>query len=1456
MDPAIVGSDQFGQLFNTALPGNYNGQPEQIFSQPLVYTPSSGTKQYVYWATTQNNLYKMDAKTGEIVASRNLHIPFLSADLDGCVDINPHIGVTATGVIDASTDTLYLTAKTYLDQKGGDGPQGRAAGRYYVHAINVDDLTERENFPIDLEGTVPRNNEERVFNAGVHHQRPGLLHTGDFIYAGFASHCVQYNFTGFLIGWHKTTGKIVERYTMEGKGVPSDIKGGGIWMSGGGLTSDDAGSVWFGTGNGYASQLATIPVQGFNPPTSLEEAAVHMTQNADGSLDIVDFFMPWEKQALDGADKDLGTTPLELLPSQFQCGDTKRIGVITGKSGKTYFLNMDNLGGYRNSPNHDDDDVIQVYQNENSVYAGAGVYPLEGGYVYINIIGNPTRVFKFACNNGKASFVPVAYSPDNNAAILGVSHGTTTSLDGQEGTGLFWVTDVQGLELKVFDAVPKGDKLNLIKSFSISGVTKFTRAVFGDGIVYVGTTKGVVYGYGAPVNVPMNCTTPVQFAATNLNATTQSQTITCKANIGVTVTGVELSDPTNFNISNAPKVPLQLNAGDSFSLQASFHPSTVGLQSADVIFNTTNSEPKYSIATHSRLVGTGQSVQPLLDVSPNTVTFQGIVTGEEPGGVERDINVNNRGTSQLTIQKVMYATNNSGPYETWDGKGNLVVGQFSIENIPTTIEGNQGQTVSVRFNSSTSGTFSAFLKFVSNGGTKSVSIAASSGPAAKALLEFQTIDGTGWVKYEEGTPFTFGNVTENTSLTRKFRITNISPPGGVKLSLTVSKPPFDVAGLVRVTNQVDLVEGTSLAPGESGTAPLICGVPKSQWNVDPYNSTSQWTLNTNDPHLGKQYIQFFCNAVSEQAPPLGEDGQAKYRYLGCYKENNPGRQLQDQLYGDDNNTIAMCVEACNSKNWAFCGAQYHRECWGGNVIPKEKVDDANCNFDCSGDLNQICGGNGMNDKYDGSYISLFGNGDVDPSKPSPGGPYVNPGVDGYTSIGCYTESTTGRALPNGANTDKKTVAQCVDACAAMKQKYAGVEYGGECWCGDQFTEGAVKAPIADCNMPCNDNSTEYCGGPSRLNVYQMGDVSEPSTTTTSISTPAPGNQTSSTTTPTPTSSSSAEPTPTGPTRKQVVSKNWHYQGCWTEADNGRALPDKTYADDDMTLESCAKFCDGLAYFGVEYGRECYCGETLATSSTKAKQEDCSFLCPGDQSEYCGAGVRLDLYKFQASNGTKTETPSGTPTAEPTSTDELTSVDEPTTPTTPTTPAMTDSSSTEIGTATPTPSETESSSEEPTPSDTKSTSEESTPAPSSSVTPTTSSSSSAAPTPTGPSIYPGNANFTFYHCMSEPSSGRLLLDQVWNDGKNMTIDRCLQKCSDASTDDLKYNYAGVEYGRECWCGDKLRLDGGQDAETPGKNVTNTECDFLCPGNSTQYCGAGVRLSLYVLKDLVKAQTAKQ
>ncbi|CAK7205222.1 hypothetical protein SEUCBS139899_007989 [Sporothrix eucalyptigena] len=1463
MDPAIVGSEDFAQIFKTALPGNYNGAAEQIFSQPLVYTPSTSTTQYVYFATTQNNVYKLDAKTGEILLSRNLAIPFLTADLDGCVDINPLIGVTSTGVIDPDTDTLYLMSKTYANQTGGNGAQGKPNGRYYLHAIDVNDLTERANFPVNLESIVARNNPVRSFNGGIQHQRPGLLNSGQYIYAGFASHCVQYNFTGWLMGFDKTTGAVVERYATEGEGVPNTTPGGGIWMSGGGLASDDQGSLFFGTGNGFASQLSTIPVEGRDPPTALEEAAVHMTLNDDGSVTIVDFFMPQEKQALDGADKDLGTSPLELLPSEFSCGSITHMGVITGKSGKTYFLNLDDLGGYRTGPDSGDR-VIQVYQNENSVYAGAGVYPLEGGYIYINVIQYPTHVFKFSCVNGVPSFTKVADSPEDNAYTLGVSHGTVTSLNGEEGTGLLWTTDVQGNNLRIYNAVPENGYLTEIRNFSVPGTTKFTRAVFGDGRMYMGTTQGYVYGFGAPTTPPLNCSTPVNFGSLDIVDAGVTVQVNCTAVIATTINSLQLTDA-DFTISSTATFPKTLAAGASFSFTAQFKPTTVGLLTGTVSIATTNGVTGYSSTTSVLLEGTGLSAGALLSISPTELTFTNVVLGANPGGIEEPVIFSNLGNSTLTISDIQFSqTSSTGPWEEGTATSNgTEIGAFTLSGLPSSIAALGGETVEVTFNPTVGGNYTLYVQVLTNGGNQTFHIDANAGPGPTCLLEFQTPDGLSWVKYEKNMNFTFGNVTENTSLTLLLRVTNNGTSDAVPLSLTVSKPPFGVAGIIGAANQIDLAEGTILNPGQSATASLYCAVPKEQWNTDTYYGAANWTMNTNDPNWDKQYIQFSCEAVSEQAPPLQSDGQGVYRYVGCFKENNPGRQLTNELYSSTNNTAAMCIAACAAGGYTYCGTQYNSECWAGNTIPVQEVDDNDCNYPCSGSVNQICGGNGVGADAGGAYISLYAvdGANTNASTGAPSGPVVNPGDYGYVSLGCYHEPSTSRALANQLTVSSQTVDTCLAAAAEGGYQYAGLEYGGECWVGASLSSGATLVNVTTCTMTCNNNQSEYCGGSLLLNVYELngtailpsGTSSSGSSTPTSTGGPfinpgadgyqyigcwnepstgrafanqltnspetvdnclaaaaeggytyagleyggecwvgntinsgaskaastactmtCNGNTTelcggsllldvyqfnataavssakaastaststtltksgASTVTTSKTTSTTSTSTTAAHTTKPTVG-NWVYQGCYTEGSTGRALAALSETNNEMTYEECAAYCSAYAFFGVEYGDQCYCGNYLTTGSNKTSESDCSTYCAGDSSELCGAGNRLNVY-YQTGKQT------GPPVAQA-----------------------------RVGT------------------------------------------------------------FAYLGCYSEGTAARALASASFSSA-NMTQEACATYCTSGTK--TNYTLFGVEYSTQCYCGNALSAGSTLQAASA--------CDMACGGSAYELCGGPSLLNVY-------------
>lgn len=636
---------------------------------------------------------------------------------------------------------------------------------------------------------------------------------------------------------------------------------------------------------------------------------------------------------------------------------------------------------------------------------------------------------------------------------------------------MLWVTDVQGTNFKIYKAIPSGGLLTVLRSFTIPGITKFTRPVFGDGIVYIGTTQGYVYGYGSITKVPLNCTTGIGFGTVNIGSNSSAHSINCTAVVDVSVTKIALEDSTNYVVSNLPTVPFGLKAGKSFTMDASFSPTSVGRLAGNIIVNATAATGgTYNNATNVRLTGTGKSSTALLSLVPKALNFSGVVVGQDPDS--QTVLLNNDGGAVFNVTSVLYSTEGaSGPWLSRNGTGNFRIGQFTLKNIPASIDGGSSTAVSVLLDASQVGTFSAWVQFKTDAGSGIVSLTGTVGSAPVALIEFQTTDGSGWVEYQEGTNFTFGNVTENTTRSLKLRVTNNAPSNGVSLSITVSKPPFGVGGIVRAVNQVDLAEGTILAPGQSATAVLTCTAPKSQWNVDPYNGTAQWTMNSNDPNMDKQFIQFFCNAVSEQAPPLLPNGQGRYRYLGCFKENNPGRQLPYQLLATDSLTTAMCIEACAAKGYVFCATQYRRECWGGNTIPNLQVAEGNCNYDCAADLNQICGGGGVGTGAGGAYLSTFvdslqynnsvsttstiastntgGTGSTGTTSSAvsttsvPTGPFTNPGVNGYTHIGCYTEGKSSRALPNGKTNIPPTVANCITACAASSFTYAGLEYGGE-----------------------------------------------------------------------------------------------------------------------------------------------------------------------------------------------------------------------------------------------------------------------------------------------------------------------------------------------------------------------------------------------------------------------------
>ncbi|ORX99400.1 hypothetical protein BCR34DRAFT_495426 [Clohesyomyces aquaticus] len=95
------------------------------------------------------------------------------------------------------------------------------------------------------------------------------------------------------------------------------------------------------------------------------------------------------------------------------------------------------------------------------------------------------------------------------------------------------------------------------------------------------------------------------------------------------------------------------------------------------------------------------------------------------------------------------------------------------------------------------------------------------------------------------------------------------------------------------------------------------------------------------------------------------------------------------------------------------------------------------------------------------------------------------------------------------------------------------------------------------------------------------------------------------------------------------SKKWEYTGCGTDNIGARAFTGKSTSSDDMTVEKCVDFCSaaGFSYAGLEYGRECYCDNTLkaANAPKDGIMGSCTMKCAGNNKEFCGNGGAMSIY---------------------------------------------------------------------------------------------------------------------------------------------------------------------------------------------------------------------------------------
>ncbi|KAK4569587.1 hypothetical protein LTR86_003350 [Recurvomyces mirabilis] len=302
----------------------------------------------------------------------------------------------------------------------------------------------------------------------------------------------------------------------------------------------------------------------------------------------------------------------------------------------------------------------------------------------------------------------------------------------------------------------------------------------------------------------------------------------------------------------------------------------------------------------------------------------------------------------------------------------------------------------------------------------------------------------------------------------------------------------------------------------------------------------------------------------------------------------------------------------------------------------------------------------------------------------------------------------------------------------------------------------------------------------------------------------------------------------------IEGASYNYMGCYTDPGPGtRTLNGNSTYYDAPSVEGCANFCANYTYMGLEAGGECYCGNTLDNGAALADcQNECYQSCEDGGSERCGGYFRLSLYQLNGLNFTD-PSPSaicsynGPATVIATSSKTHT-YHGPITTASAVTQVVTINSA---GLTTTFPSSRYfcEGGCEPDAND-----------PATSMTRNMSPSSTASALPT---VQARINRCNYIGCYSD-NGGYMALDYLQAQVASNVVSQelCVNQCILGG-----YPYAGVEFGKQCFCGwhigpSSSLVSNGQVA-ADGLTLVCNDPLYSCTGNRTEQCGGFVTIDIW-------------
>lgn len=486
-----VKSSSFGKLFSCAVDGEVYAQPLWVANLSI----GGGTHNVIFVATENDSVYAFDADISP--CHQYWQKSFLSAgvttvppgDTGETGDINKKIGITGTPVIDPSTKTLYVVAKT---------KEGTANYHQRLHALSLTDGSEKFGGPVDITSaiTLPGTGDTGDSSVGCtagsgnvpfcplrENQRPGLALANGVVYVAWASHGDQQPYHGWVIGFNASTLARVFTYNDSPNGFE-----GGIWMSGGAPAIDSSDNLYLITGNGD-----------FDGVTDFGDSFLKLSS----SLSLSDWFTPNVQDQLNAQDLDLGSGGAAILVDLPSGSPVQRLLVGGGKglgmAGQIYVLNRDSLG----HTNATDSGALQQWSPGGAIFSTPAFWQ---NTLYLAGVGQRLQAFSLNTSTSKFNTAPSSQSP----ASFGFPGATPTVSSKGTANGIVWALDTSN------NGTPNGTGTNgpaLLHAYDAANLAtelwnssqgtgnaagtavKFVAPTVANGKVYIGTQTEIdVYG--------------------------------------------------------------------------------------------------------------------------------------------------------------------------------------------------------------------------------------------------------------------------------------------------------------------------------------------------------------------------------------------------------------------------------------------------------------------------------------------------------------------------------------------------------------------------------------------------------------------------------------------------------------------------------------------------------------------------------------------------------------------------------------------------------------------------------------------------------------------------------------------------------------------------------------------------------------------------------------------------